>query len=155
MAPETITVADEGPHSADARRLMDELSAYLEQLTGSSGRGSFAAADVCGERAVFVVARDGQGNAVGCGALRPVSREMAELKRLYARTPAVGIGTALLAFLERRAHELGYTTLRLETRLVNTRAVSFYERHGYHQIPNYGRYANRPEAVCLAKRLSP
>lgn len=43
--------------------------------------------------------------------------------------------------------------LGLETRLVNTRAVHFYERHGYSRIPNYGRYIGRPEAVCFEKTL--
>ena len=91
--------------------------------------------------------------ALGCGALRPLEGDAAELKRMYARPGGCGVGRALLRFLEEEARRLGYGALRLETRRVNARAVSFYERHGYARIPNYGRYAGLERAVCFEKRL--
>ncbi|MGX9944513.1 GNAT family N-acetyltransferase [Bradyrhizobium sp. BTAi1] len=55
--------------------------------------------------------------------------------------------------LEAAALGFGYHAIWLETRRVNARAVAFYERHGYRRIPNFGKYAGRPEAVCFEKRL--
>jgi ribosomal protein S18 acetylase RimI-like enzyme len=57
----------------------------------------------------------------------------------------------LLAALERQALAFGYRAVWLETRRVNVRAVAFYEKHGYRVIPNFGKYAGRPDAVCLGK----
>jgi ribosomal protein S18 acetylase RimI-like enzyme len=49
---------------------------------------------------------------------------------------------------------MGYKILRLATRIVNTKAVSFYERNGYRKIPNYGKYARRANSICFEKNLS-
>ncbi|TXD68617.1 GNAT family N-acetyltransferase, partial [Mitsuaria sp. TWR114] len=62
-------------------------------------------------------------------------------------------GAALLAALEREALAMGYRALWLETRRVNERALRFYRRHGYSEIPRYGAYVDRPDAVCLGKPL--
>ncbi len=149
-----ITIRDEDPATPEAGRLMDELSGTLEAITGSSGRGSFEVVDICGGRAVFAVARDQDGKAVGCGAIRPDGDNTAEVKRMYAGEKGKGIGKKVLSYLEMRAWELGYRALKLETRLINRRAVAFYEKNGYTRIPNYGKYAGRPEAVCFEKQLS-
>ncbi|UFZ05312.1 GNAT family N-acetyltransferase [Bradyrhizobium ontarionense] len=133
---------------------MAELSATLARITGDSGRSSFDPDDVRGPQACFVVASDACGQAVGCGALRPLDADIAELKRMYARPGTRGVGAAILSHLEIAAAGFGYRALRLETRLVNQRAVRFYERHGYRRIPNFGKYVGRPEAVCFEKRLS-
>ena len=151
--PDGVVVAKEAPDTPDAVQLMDELSAELEAITGNSGRSSFDPQDVCGPCALFAIARNRDGEAVGCGALRPVNDYTAEIKRLYVRIKAAGVGTQLLAYLEEQARRLGYRVLWLETRLVNRRAVSFYESKGYYRIPNYGKYANNTEAVCFEKKL--
>lgn len=77
----------------------------------------------------------------------------AEVKRLYARVRAKGVGTAVLKYLEKHAHAMGYTALWVETRQINSTAVSFYEQSGYSRIANYGKYAGNPEAVCFEKKL--
>lgn len=149
-----IKVASEDPETPDAAVLLDELSNELSTITGSSGKSSFDVGDVRGENARFVVARDRQGNAVGCGAFRPLGDGIAEIKRMYSRRSIPGIGSAVLRFLESEARELEYVALRLETRVVNARAISFYERLGYRRIPNFGKYAERPEAACFEKNLA-
>ena len=133
--------------------LLAELGAALAAITGSDGTASFDHADVRGERACFLVARDADGLAVGCGALRPLVADVAELKRMYAR-PGSGAGRFLLEELERQASAFGYTEAWLETRKVNGRAVAFYAKHGYCIISNYGKYVDRDEAVCLGKTLN-
>ena len=146
------------PESAHAQALVAELSATLAGITGDSGAASFAAADARMARSLFVVARDDDGALLGCGALRPLDGEVGEnvgeIKRRYARPGTRGVGAALLAYLEREAEVFGYRALWLETRRVNTRAVAFYLAHGYAEIPNYGKYVGRLDAVCFSKRLA-
>jgi GNAT superfamily N-acetyltransferase len=146
-----VAVAD--PESSEAQQLLAALSEALQQITGSSGTASFHVGDVRLEGACFVIARLSGGVPVGCGAIRPLQPGVAELKRMFAVPGSKGVGGAVLAFLEGKAREFGYGQLWLETRTVNQRAVSFYERHGYRPIANFGRYIGRPEAVCLGKRL--
>jgi ribosomal protein S18 acetylase RimI-like enzyme len=49
--------------------------------------------------------------------------------------------------------DVGYKALGLETRLVNERAVTFYERRGYRRISNLGKYVGSTKAVCFEKQL--
>lgn len=150
---EHFSVNIEKPTTADANMLLEELSLELEQITGNSGKHSFDISDISDTRAVFAVARDQSGQAVGCGALRVLSDDIAEIKRVYSRIKQSGIGKEIVGFLEKKATELGYVSIYLETRLINENAVSFYERLGYQRIPNYGKYQGNSEAVCFEKRL--
>ena len=153
MSGGAIDVACADPGSPDARALMDELSDILTVITGSSGRASFDPDDVRAPRACFAIARDAHGRALGCGAFRPLDASVAEIKRMLARPGTTGVGSAVLRFLEAEAARLGFAAVWLETRLVNARAVAFYERRGYARIPNYGRYAGNDAAACFAKTL--
>ncbi len=150
-----VNIINEDPASDTAASLIAALSATLATITGDSGAASFDPGDVRGSRARFVVARSAAGAPVGCGALRPIDDAVAELKRMYAVPGSAGVGAAILAHLESEARVLGYRQLCLETRMVNRKAVAFYEKHGYSRIPNYGKYAGRAEALCFAKSLLP
>lgn len=149
-----VSVAREPGDSPDAQLLMQRLSATLLSITGDSGGRSFKPEDILQPASCFAIARDPDGTAVGCGAFRPLSAQIAELKRMYAVTSSRGTGSALLFFLESEARGCGYQQIWLETRRVNQRAVSFYLRHGYLPIENYGRYLGNPAAVCFGKRLA-
>jgi GNAT superfamily N-acetyltransferase len=149
-----IHVALEDPAGADAQALVAELSAVLEALTGATGQASFDPDDVRVARAGFALARDARGRALGCGALRSMTDDCAELKRMFARPGTAGVGTALLRFLEDQAAGWGYACLRLSTRRVNQRAVAFYLRHGYRPIEGYGRYAGSDASQCFEKRIA-
>jgi ribosomal protein S18 acetylase RimI-like enzyme len=146
-----LVIEDVPPTSAVAAELIDELSAVLEQRYGSRGRGGFDAPSEH-DGVVFLVARL-DGRAVGCGALRPLVDGICEIKRMYSRPGTSGVGQAVLAALEARALALGFENVRLETRRVNHRAVAFYTRAGYGGRPPYGKYAGRPEAICMEKNL--
>jgi ribosomal protein S18 acetylase RimI-like enzyme len=141
------------PDHPAAAGLLERLGATLSAITGASGGASFDPRDVTVDGSLFVIARDPAGKAVGCGAYRPLGPGIAELKRMYAAPGTRGLGAEILAFLERRAAADGYAEMRLETRAVNLRAVRFYERNGYRRVPNFGRYVDRPEAVCFGRRL--
>lgn len=139
--------------SPDAVALLSELSQELSTITGSSGNASFDAADLQDSRARFVVLRDADGTAVGCGAFRPMDDNIAEIKRVYARVKHSGVGATILHYLEQEAARIGFSAVRLETRVVNRDAVEFYLRNQYRVIPNFGQYAGRLEAICFEKTL--
>lgn len=150
--PADVTVTAATPTHPEAVRLMDILSDMLGARYGSDGRAGFA--DWTPEGSVFALAwRDGR--VVGCGAIRPLPDlpGTAEVKRMYAE-PGSGAGGAVLRFLEKRARVLDYGTLVLETRWANTRAVAFYQRHGYAVRENYGPYGGHSRSACLEKVLA-
>ena len=105
-----------------------------------------SAADV----AVVLVARDADGRAVGCGALRPLGGGAAEIKRMYVVPAARGRGVSrqLLTALEAAAAERGWTTLRLETGPRQPEAIGLYESAGYRPIEAFGAYVTDPDAGC-------
>jgi GNAT superfamily N-acetyltransferase len=148
-----MKIIETNPKAQDAIDLMEELSKSLELITGDSGKNSFDPNDVCVPRSLFVIAYDDNGEAIGCGAIRPIDEEIAEVKRMFAKNKAKGVGTEVLHYLEVQAQKLGYSILQLETRLINEKAVTFYEKRGYHRIPNYGKYINNPKAVCFEKKI--
>ena len=147
-----MVCAPADPDSPDARLLLGELDAALAAICGDSGTASFDPADVRGPSAVLLIARDAQGNALGCGALRPLAPGVAELKRMYAR-PGSAAGLVLLRSLEAQARAFGYRAIWLSTRRVNLKALAFYARNGYEPVENYGRYVGRGESICFGKNL--
>ena len=153
MVLKNVIISAESPFSSDAISLIDELSKCLQDITGDSGKNSFDANDVCNNRGKFVIARDQSGKAIGCGAFRPINETTAEVKRMYAKEKGIGIGNKILSYLEHQAYDMGYKTLCLETRIVNAKAVSFYERNGYKKILNYGKYVGRANSICFEKIL--
>ena len=123
-------------------------------MTGDDGRDSFDLDDMRRPGAVFLLALAEDGQTVGCGALRPLDPPaVGELKRMFAAPHTRGVGAAVLRALEAAALEAGYDALRLSTRRVNERAVGFYHRHGYVEIPPFGRYVDRPASICMGRRL--
>jgi len=148
-----IKIEKSDPFSSDSLRLVELLSAELAAITGDNGKSNFTAEAMSDGKALWALAKNSQGKAIGCGAIRPLTQNIAELKRMFSDRSAPGVGRALLTFLENSAKEMGYPELRLETRYINNRAVNFYEENGYVRIENYDPYIGREEAVCFAKVL--
>jgi N-acetylglutamate synthase-like GNAT family acetyltransferase len=88
---------------------------------------------------------------VGCVALRPLTGEIGEIKRLYVRPAHRGQGfaDALLDALEAAARERGFQELYLDTHDGLTAAKRFYERRGYARRE---RYNNNPQATLFMQR---
>ncbi len=104
-------------------------------------------------RGLLLLAWQGQ-QAVGCGAVRRLDADTAEIKRMWVEPAArgQGIGRSLLAALEAGAVELGCRTVRLDTAASLTEALAMYEAAGYVEIPAYNE--NPYAAHWLEKRLS-
>lgn len=150
--PAGLSVEPSSPDHPAVVPLIDALSADLGQRFGSDGRAGFADWAQLADRSLFALARL-DGVPVGCGAVRPLGDGVGEIKRMYAAPGTVGVGAALLSFLEGRARRLGLRRLVLETRWANDRAVAFYRRHGYRMTSNYGAYVGRAESACFDKDL--
>lgn len=148
-----ITIEISDPYSTESILLIEKLSLELADITGDSGKSHFDANSMGGSRCLWILARDESRKPVGCGAIRPLTANVAELKRMFSDRSFPGIGRTLLHYLETRAKEMGYSEIWLETRKVNSRAVNFYENNGFTRIDNYGPYIGREDAVCFAKFL--
>jgi len=68
-----ITVEKSDPLSPDSRHLIDKLSAELASITGNSGKSNFTTDSINENRALWALARDSRGKAIGCGAVRPLT----------------------------------------------------------------------------------
>lgn len=140
------------PNDPETFSIIEELSQNLYERFGSDGRNSFTDWEENNNKYLFVVAESND-EILGCGAIRPISEKTGEIKRMFAKYTRKGIGQAILFFLETKAKELNYEELVLETRAKNEDACKFYLKANYIQIPNYGKYANRLDAVCFKKTL--
>ena len=150
-----IVIVTASASSPEARLLQDELSEVLQSLSGDSGRASFDI-EAPDQRSGFYLAKNSAGQLLGCAALRPLGEpdsNTAELKRMFARPGSVGVGAALLAHAEAEARRLGYRAVVLSTRMINTRALAFYRKHGYAPVEPYGKYVGAARSVCLGKLL--
>jgi ribosomal protein S18 acetylase RimI-like enzyme len=147
-----LTLFAAHPAAPQARPLLDELSVQLGARFGGDGRDSFQDWAEDDARCIFLLAQAGD-EIVGCGAVRPITDSVGEVKRMYAKHPGQGIGSTVLAGLETAARKAGYTELWLETRVANAEACRFYDQHGYQRIDNYGKYAGRDNAACFGKYL--
>jgi len=103
----------------------------------------------------FFVAFDDDGTPLGCGGLRRLDSDHAEIKRMFVHPDhrGSGVSTAILRRLEQFGHEAGWSRLVLETGLLQPDAIRFYTREGYTRIPNFGYYADSDDSVCFERVL--
>ena len=155
-----MTLTEESADSHDAWRLVRALDAEVNHRYPGLVIHALDPAQVAGGRGVFVVARTEGGNAVGCGALRPLLLEgveaCGELKRMYVAPQhrKRGLARRILRHLEGLAVErFGYRAMRIETGTLQPEAIGLYESDGYKRIPTFGEYSDDPTSVCFEKRL--
>ncbi|RMB77771.1 GNAT family N-acetyltransferase [Rhodococcus sp. SBT000017] len=117
------------------RAMIDEPS---DDLTGNSG--------------LLVVAYVGV-DVVGCGGIRFVSDDTAELTRLFVDASArgSGVGVSIVEFLEGFVQQSNRTKIRLDTRADLVEARRLYSKLGYREVPAFN--AEPYAEVWLEKRL--
>ena len=97
------------------------------------------------------------GSPVACGGVRACATgaHVGELKRLWVE-PAwrrAGIARLLVGALERRAGELGYRRVALNTGVRQHAAIALYDALGYDRAQPFGPHAADPELLFFEKDL--
>jgi GNAT superfamily N-acetyltransferase len=152
--PTTIEITAVTWDDPDAVRLRAAQRTELDARYGTDDHepGALPSAETM---AVFLVARDAGGTAIGCGGLRLLGPGSGEVKRMYVEPAArgTGVAAALLRALEDRARDFGIARLLLETGTGQPDAIRFYQREGYEPIEAYGPYVGEPLSRCFARDL--
>ena len=138
----TIEQATEGAEIETARELFREYETWLgldlcfqgfeEELAALPGK--YAA-----PKGWLYLAKV-NGDAAGCIAMRPLGDGICEMKRLYLRENArgLGIGRRLIEQVIADARDIGYTHMRLDTFPPKmAKAVELYTRYGFRPIAPY------------------
>ncbi|SHJ79628.1 Acetyltransferase (GNAT) family protein [Shimia gijangensis] len=94
-----------------------------------------------------LLATDAHGRLLGCGALRTIRPDAAELKRMYVRPEArgTGLGKRLFEMRMAEARAMGCTRLYADTVKGNREMLRMYEKMGFSYIPRYPENANDPD----------
>jgi GNAT superfamily N-acetyltransferase len=120
-----------------------EAEAYWRSTTSPVTKGT----------RVLLVARDDAGVIVGTGqldlAMRANGMHRAEVMKMMVRPSArkSGIGRAIMQRLEEEAHNLGRTTLHLDTVDGNQAAERLYQSQGWTKIGGIPNYATNIDGV--------
>jgi GNAT superfamily N-acetyltransferase len=151
----SVDIRHEPPDGTAARALFDE---YLA-LVGERIPGFVPSEQIFGSPEVFegpdaawlVLYEDGE--AAGCGGLRPLEPGVGEIKRMFVRAGARrrGHGRRLLEALESTARAAGHRRIVLYTTAVLVEARALYESAGYRLAPERPRLA--PSDVWLQKEV--
>ncbi len=139
-----------------AARLIRALNADLSARYPEEGANHFRLDphEVADGRGAFLVAYV-KGEPVGCGAIRRLDADTAEIKRMYVEPGArgQGMGRVLLGTLEAEGRGLGVKRLVLETGERQPEALALYSSAGFRRIPAFGEYVGSPLSVCMGKDL--
>jgi putative acetyltransferase len=144
----------ETPNQPDVIAMLGRLDAYCAALYPAESNHLMDVAALLGDDVLFVVARDGDGRAAGCGAV--VDRgSYAEIKRMYVDDSrrGLGIGRKLLDQLALRAAGRGLRALKLETGISQPEAIGLYERFGFVRCAPFGDYLPDPLSIFMEKSI--
>ncbi|RJG09008.1 GNAT family N-acetyltransferase [Pseudomonas cavernicola] len=145
----------EPPNQPEVISLIAELDAYQDTLYPAEARYALDLITLEQENVLFVVARDNDGAAIGCGAV-VLGREAGELKRMFVRPAfrAQGAAAQVLAKLEVESFKRGCRLVQLETGPNQPEALAFYRKHGFQVCGAFGDYPEHPFSVFMQKGLS-
>jgi GNAT superfamily N-acetyltransferase len=132
---------------------MRALRAYFEDIVGRYWGWSLTEAelesaleespsdDLVAPSGLLIVAEiDGQ--TVGCGGVRFVSDEFAELTRIHVTAAARrrGVAAQMIGYFEQQAFDRGAGVMRLDVRGDLTEALALYRRLGYREVPPFNTH---------------
>ncbi|KTT53561.1 GCN5 family acetyltransferase [Pseudomonas oryzihabitans] len=150
-----MSITLESPHQSEVIALIAELDDYQDGLYPPESRHALDLTSLMQPNVLFLVARDDNGTALGCGAM-VLQDDYGEIKRMYVspRGRGQGLGGRLLAELEREAAGRGCELARLETGPYQPEALRLYESAGYRRRGPFGVYRDDPLSVFMEKRLA-
>lgn len=153
-----VTVAVESPLQDDVRALVAQLNAYLLPLSPPEFQFNLTVEQMAGADTTVFIARDENGHAVGCAALKNHGDGLGEIKRMYTAPEVRGkrVGRALIAALEANALEQGLTQIKLETGTGEAMepAQRLYLRCGYTSCGAFHDYPESEHNAYFEKALT-
>lgn len=151
-----ISIGPEDPRQEEVRRIVAESGAYLQELYPSESNHLVDVDALAMPEAVFLVARR-DGELLGSIAYRIIAPGHAEIKRMFVRGQArgMGVGRRLLAALEDAALRRGVDRLSLETGIRQPEAIGLYRSSGYQDCSPFGTYCEDPLSLFMTKCLRP
>lgn len=158
MKASAIEIATETPDSTDAlwclNEYFKELAARFESGFDPAKSISANADELTPPAGVFVIARLA-GQPIGCGALKAKDGGIGEIKRMWIRDDArgLGLGRRVLEVLEKHARRFRLRTLRLETNRTLIEAQALYRKCGYLEVAPFNEepYAHHWFEKVLSK----
>lgn len=159
MAAVRIEPADSGDKLRLARELFGEYGELLRERHGARCLGDFhrevdgLPGDYAPPRGRLFVALGAEGT-LGCVGLRPLPDGACEMKRLYVRSSArgLGVGGRLAKAAIEAARGLGYRCMRLDTLPRMSEAIALYGSLGFKRIEPYGVHPDG--ALCMELDLA-
>jgi putative acetyltransferase len=150
-----ITIRLDNPASPDARRLIEQLDAYLTGLYPAESN-HLLSVEALRQPDVTFLTLWVDGRAAGCGAFVNRGGEYAEIKRMLVLPEFRGLqlGRRLLEELEARIRAAGLTLALLETGVSQPEALRLYEKAGYQRRGPFGDYPEDPVCVFMEKKLA-
>src|SRR5215470_8606496 len=156
MGKTAVDIGPQDPRQADVLRMFAESDAYLQALYPPESNHLVDVDALAASDAVFLVARR-NGELLGSIAFQIIGPGHAEMKRMFVRTEArgIGLGRRLLRALEDVARHRGITRISLETGIKESEAIGLYRSSGYQDCPPFGDYKYDPLSLFMTKSVSP
>jgi putative acetyltransferase len=156
VSDDKVNIGPEDPRQPDVQALLDQSDDYFRALYPAESNHLVSADVLATDRAVFLAARR-DGTILGSIALLLIAPGHAEMKRLFVRTDArgIGLGRRLLNALEEIACDRGIARISLETGIRQPEAIALYLACDYQACPPFGDYKADPLSLFMTKRLSP
>ncbi|AJT41369.1 GNAT family N-acetyltransferase [Psychromicrobium lacuslunae] len=152
-----MIISIESPESPDVLALLAE---HLGEMHATSPKESVHALDataLSGVEMTFWTARDA-GVLLGCGALKELSSQAAEIKSMRTSAAARnrGVGAAVLQTLLAEAKRRGYQNVFLETGSQEHFAPArrLYQRAGFVDCGPFGDYRTDRHSVFMVRSLA-
>lgn len=153
----SVSIAVESPLQDEVRDLIAALNAYMRPLSPPEFQFQMTVEQMADADTTVFVARNADGRAVGCGALRVHEDGLAEVKRMYTLPEVRGqrVGRALLDAIESLAREKGMAALKLETGDAQgfEPAWRLYERAGFTRCGAFLDYPDSGWSAFYEKTL--
>lgn len=152
----SFTIATETPLSDDVRALVKQLNEFTFELTPAEYRHHMTVEQMAQADTTLFVARDASGATLGMGALRRHGNGVGEVKRMFVKPEArgLGVGGAILVRIEDLARQEGCTRVVLETGSNFDAAKRVYERGGFEPSEPVLDYTPSAWTAFYAKSLS-
>jgi putative acetyltransferase len=146
-----ITVAIEPPDQPAVATLLQLSDAVAARLYPGAFRQPLNPATLSRPNITLFVARDDQGQALGCAALLDLGDGTGELKRMIVDPDHAGqgVGRHLVTAILQSARQRALRAVLLEVGIRNVEARRLYQRAGFRARGPFGGYQQTPIATFM------